>query len=788
MPTASRRRKSSALHSLLRSSPRSLTATLILLIQLLLAPLTASAASAVEDVKSIKVEGNQRITIDTIQARLLLRAGQPYDRARADQSVKALFATGQFADVSIMQTGSTVVVKVVENPIVGNITLKGNSELGTDKLEPALKLKKGAPYTRAKAQADANALRDLYRRQGYYRVSVEPAVTSSSDGRVDLDFVISEGDLNKVRSISFGGNRAFSDAQLRDIIVTTQSGWLDFMKTNVSFDEDRLVFDRELLRRHYLKKGYADVAIAEPRSEFDPGTKTFAITFTIEEGELYSFGAISVESKLTDIDTTKLRDALMMTAGEAFNQDLIEKSEEKLMVALAEQSKPFARLSIAPERNPASRTIGLRFLIEEGAHIYVERIEITGNTKTKDYVIRRELGFAEGDGLNAFLLRRATTRVKGLGLFKTVDITHKKGSSADRVIVMVALTEDQTIDLSFGAGYSTSEGVIGDVSITERNLLGNGQWLKLKVAGSLTRLQADVGFTEPRFLGTRMAAGFDLFYKDLNYLEESSYKARKMGGQLRLGIPLSDELNLGLNYKFSRNTLYDVGDDASTAIKEAVSGGNSATYNTSSVGYSLTYDTRDDKKRPTSGVLASTAQDFAGIGGDVNYIRTTADVRGYYPLGSSVTFMGRARGGTIAGWGGSEVSLLDMFYGGGDLVRGFSSRGIGPRDTQSANKDALGGAHYYAVTAEALIDIPRVTEATGMRAAVFADAGSLFGTNSTSGSLSGLSGNTASPRVSTGVGIAWDSPLGPLRLDYAFPLMKQDSDKTQNLSFGLAAF
>lgn len=755
---------------------------------IMLAAVLAGSATAAEVIRSVEVQGNQRITAEAIRGHLLLSPGQPYDPARADQSVRALFATGQFSDVRIEQTGSKLLVKVTENPIVGSVTLKGNKDVATDKLEPAIQLKKGGPYTRAKAQAAANALKEVYQKQGYNRATVEPTVNQSSDGRVDLVFVISEGELNKIRSITFAGNQAFTDDQLRDVITTTQSGWLDFLKSNLTLDEERLVLDRELLRRHYRRKGYADVIVSSHQAEFDPASKTFAITFTIDEGEQYKFGAISIESSLPDVDASRLRDALAVEAGEIYNQELIEKSEDKLMAALSEQSKPFARLRIVPNRDPASRTFGLKFVIEEGQRIYVERIEIAGNIKTKDHVIRRELGFAEGDGVNAYLLHRATARIKKLGFFKSVDITQKKGSADDRLIVTVKVVEDETIDLSFGAGYSTSEGVIGDVSITERNLLGNGQWLRLKVAGSLTRLQADVGFTQPRFLGTRMAAGFDLFYKDLDYSDESSYKARRMGGQLRLGIPLTDELDLGLNYKFSRNTIYDVGEDASRAIKEAVSDGDSATFYTSSVGYSLTYDTRDSRRRPTSGVLASTSQDFAGLGGDVRYVRSAADLRGYYPLSSSVTLMGRGRAGTIFGWGGSEVSLLDMFYGGNDMVRGFAPRGIGPRDTQSANKDALGGTNYYAFTAEALFDIPRVTESTGIRAAVFADAGSLFGVNSTSGSVPGLAGNSATPRVSTGAGIAWDSPLGPLRLDYAIPLLKQDGDKTQALSFGLTPF
>lgn len=761
---------------------------LLLVAILALAPILANSAAHAGPIGAIEVEGNRRVSAERIREHLRLSPNEPYDAARADQSVRALFSTGEFSDVRIAQRGSKVVVTVVENPVVANVTIKGNSNVSTDKLVPILQLKKGAPYSAAKARADANRLRDFYQKQGYYRATVEPSATPAGDGRMDLVFAIKEGELNKVRSISFVGNQAFSEEKLRDVITTTQSGWLDFLKTNLTFDEDRLVLDRELLRRHYLKNGYADVVISPHKAEFDPQSGTFAVTFMIDEGQQYNFGRVAIVSEVTGVDEQKLASSLVIESGGVYNSELIEKSEEKMMAALSEQSKPFAQIKIVPERDPAARTIGLKFLIVEAPRIHVERIEIVGNTKTKDHVIRRELGIAEGEGVNGFLVRRAVDRVRRLGFFKSVDIKQKKGSSDDKVILTVEVVEEETIDLSFGAGYSSSEGIVGDVSVTERNLLGNGQWLQLKLAGSFTRFQADVGFTEPRFLGTRMAAGFDLLYKDQDFSKESSYKLQKAGGKVRLGIPLTDEMTLGFNYKFSRNSIYDVGEDASRAIKEVVAGGDSKTYDTSSVGYSLTYDTRDRKKLPTSGVHVSLAQDLAGVGGDVRYVRSVVDARVYHPLGSSVTLMGRARGGTITGWGGSEVSLLDMFYSGGDIVRGFASRGIGPRDSQSANKDALGGTTYYGVTAEALVDIPRVTETAGLRASVFADAGSLFGVNSTSASVSGLSGNSAAPRVSTGAGLVWDSPIGPLRLDYAVPLVKQEGDKTQPLSFGIVPY
>lgn len=748
----------------------------------------AGTAHAAETITAIEVSGNRTISEDAIRSRLQLGPGSVYDPSKADFSLRALHATGYFSDVRIDRRGTTLVVTVVENPIVSGVSFQGNSALDKAKAAEQVELKTGARYTRAKVQADASKLREAYRRLGRMTTTVEPTIQEKSEGRVEVTYVIKEGEVTKVDSIGFRGNRAFSESQLKGVISTSESGWFDFLKSGAFYDRDRLELDRQLLRQHYLKHGYADAHVAEPEAINNEQGTGYTITFTVDEGERYSFGTVSIESSLPDIDKSKLEDALAAKAGEIYNVTLLEKSEDKLMLALSEQSMPFARLRAVPTRDAASRTISIKFLIEDGPRIYVERIDVTGNTKTKDHVIRRELGIAEGDGVNGFLLRRARTRVKALGFFQEVEIKQKKGSAEDKVALTVEVIEVETIDLSFGAGYSTSEGVIGDVSITERNLLGNGQWLRLKIAGSFTRLQADIGFTEPRFLGTRMAAGFDLFYKDLDYSRESSYKAQRMGSVLRLGIPLNEELSVGLNYKFSRNTLYDVGNDASAAIKEAVAGGDSATFNTSSIGYSVTYDTRDNKKNPKSGIIASLEQDIAGVGGDVRYIRSVGDMRGYYTPSDSVTLIGRARGGTIAGWGGDEVSLLDMFYLGGETVRGFAPRGIGPRDTASANKDALGGTTFYAFTAESRVAIPKVTETAGITAAAFVDAGAVWGVNSTASGLAGLAGNSASPRVSTGLGLVWDSPIGPLRLDYAVPLLKQNSDQTQALSFGPAGY
>jgi outer membrane protein insertion porin family len=762
-----------------------------LVLALLLCGLAARAAGAAETIAAIDISGQRTVELETIRSHLKFAKGSAYDPAKVDQSIKALFATGIFSDVRIERRGTTVHVRVVENPIVAAISFEGQRAIDKPKLEPIVQLKPRMRYTAARGHADAVRLRDHYRRQGRLATTVEAKAVPSGEGRVDVVYVVREGEVTKVDDISFRGNRAFSPAQLRDVISTSQSGWLDIFKSAAFYDPDRVDRDKELLRRHYLKNGFPDARVHAPQAVQNEEGTGYVITFTIEEGDRYAFGAVSIDSKLPGVDTGGLDSAVAVKSGTTFNLETVDKSVETLTLALSDRKAAFARVKAVQKRQPGARAIDIVFLVEQGPRVFVERIDIVGNKKTKDFVIRREFRISEGDAVNSFLIERGRKRVRALGFFKDVEVAHKNGSAPDQVVLTLAVVEDDSNNLSFGVGYSMAEGVVGDISLTERNFLGNGQWLRLNLSGSTTRLQADIGFTEPRFLGSNIAAGFDLFYKDVDYTTQASYKSLKAGGSLRLGYPIDEQWSTGVNYTFVRNQIYDVGSLASAAIKEAVPGfpsTNSNTYYTSSVGYSLTYDTRDNKKRPSSGVYYTAAQDLAGFGGDVRFVRTVAEARGYYAVSEDVTAMGRATGGIITGWGGQDVRLLDLFYKGGETVRGFATAGIGPRDTQSANQDALGGRMYYGTTAELLFKIPAVPDDLGLRGAVFADVGSLWGVNGTGARAPGLAGNTPALRASVGMGLAWDSPLGNLRVDYAFPVAKQPFDKTQALSFGLRPF
>ncbi|MEM9357462.1 MAG: outer membrane protein assembly factor BamA [Pseudomonadota bacterium] len=746
-----------------------------------------SAAYAQTTVRQIQVQGNRRVEPATVRSYLDFTVGDRYDDARVNSSLRALFATGLFADVNIYLQGTVVVVTVVENPVISKVAFEGNSEVDTKTLKSEVRLKSRSVYTRARAIADAQRILDVYRRQGRFAATVEPKLIELGDSRVNLVFEIREGVATKVQSINFIGNSAFSDSQLRDIITTTQSGWLDFLTSGGIYDPERLKLDRELLRQYYLKNGYADARVLSANAELDRDGTGFFITFTVEEGPRYTFGDVRIENSLPELRPETLQSYMLTKSGAVYNASHIDKTVEKLTLAVAEQGFAFARVRPRAERDPVARQIHLTYVVDEGARIYIERINVVGNGRTKDHVIRREIRLVEGDAYNPLLIDRAKKRLQNLGFFKKVETRRRPGSARDRVIVDFVIEEQPTGELSFGGGYSTSEGVIGDISITERNLMGNGQFLRLKFSGSLSRAQVDLSFTEPRFLDKNLSAGFDLFHKEVDLTDESSYKSRKTGGNLRLGAPLSENIWVSAHYRLTRDELFDVESDASLAVAEA-----EGTQITSLLGGSIRYDTRNHPRNPNRGLYFQVGSDFAGVGGDVQYVRVQGEGRAYYPLFNKVTLVGRVVAGHIEGWGDDGVRLLDLFYKGGETIRGFDKSGIGPRDLNT--DDALGGTTFWAATAEVRFPLPYLSETLGMSGAVFADAGSLFGAGDGAESATQGCGvanavclvddNTL--RASVGASIIWNSPLGPLRVDYAHVLQSEEYDDEQSFRFGAA--
>jgi outer membrane protein insertion porin family len=730
-------------------------------------------------IRQIRIVGNKRIAPETVKSYLSFSEGERFDPSQANESVKALIGTGLFENVTISENGGTVTVSIVnENPVINQVAFEGNKDIKDETLSAEVQLKQRSIYTRAKVQADVQRILDVYRRSGYYAVQVDAQIIQLDNDRVNLAFVIQEGPETKVLSINFIGNHAFSDTQLKSVISTTETNLLSFLKSTDVYDPDRLNLDREMLRRYYLQNGYADARVVSAVADLDPEGEGFFITFTVEEGELYSFGNINVESTLASVDPASLRGELLTNPGDYYDAKKVDDTTEKLTVAVAEQGYAFGQIRPRIERDPINRVISIVYVVEQGPRVYIERINVVGNVRTQDYVIRREIRLAEGDAYNRLLVDQARLRIQKLGFFKGVKVNREPGSAPDRVILSFLVEEQPTGELSLAGGFSSSVGAIAEIAYTERNLLGKGQFLRVKVAGSLEDGQIDLSFTEPRFLDRNVSAGFDLFHKESDFSDESGFEQRKTGGAIRIGFALTENVWFQPNYTILQDEVFNVeAGEASAAIQEAEDAGARII---SSVGYTLTYDRRNNKLNPTRGVFFQLDQDLAGVGGDTNYIRTVAEGRGYYPIYEGITFVGRLIGGHIEGFGGQDVLAVDAFFKGGETIRGFDSAGLGPRDQVTG--DAIGGKIFYAATAEVRFPIPFLPDELGFSGAVFADAGSVYDTDfNEDGTIIDDSDNL---RASVGASLLWNSPLGPLRADFGYALLKEDFDEEELFRFG----
>lgn len=757
-------------------------------------PLGSSPALA-ETVGQIIVTGNKRVDAETIRTYVSVKAGRPFGAANIDESLQALYATGLFADVKIVRQGNNLVVSVVENPIINKVAFEGNKKLTDEQLQSIVESQPRSVMTRAKVQGDVQRILEAYRRSGRFRASVDPKTIELADNRVDLVFEIDEGDKTGVASISFIGNKAFSDGRLRDVIKTRESGLMSWLRTTDTYDPDRLQSDEELLRRFYYNNGYADFRIVSTVADLDRERNTFFITFTLEEGDRYDFGEINVESSIQSIDPQRLRSVVTTRQGRTYSAEAVERSIEALTIEAARAGYAFAQVRPRGDRNFENHTISVTYSVEEGPRVYVERLNIRGNTRTRDYVIRREFELAEGDAYNRVLVDRAERRLNNLGFFKTVRITTEPGSAPDRVVVNVDVEEQSTGEVSFGIGYSTSDGVIGDISVSEKNFLGRGQYVRISVGGGESQSSQELSFTEPFFLGRRLAAGFDVYNREYDHNDYRQYDDHTTGGNLRFALPVTDEATVNVYYTLYNRDL-SLGsldaEDVSAAVYDSL--GESVT---SLAGFSLVYNKLDNNMNPRDGYYARLTQDFAGLGGDVSFSRTKLEGRYYkelYPAWGIVGML-KAEGGIVQGLG-EDLSLPDQFFVGGETIRGFASSGIGPRDKNTG--DALGGQYYMAGTAEAVFPLPYLPSEIGMSGAVFSDMGTLWhvdpgsaqtwetncGTTSNPSTCVDVVSDDATLRWTAGFGLLWKSPFGPIRADFAWPIAKSKWDETQVFRLG----
>jgi outer membrane protein insertion porin family len=754
----------------------------------------SSDVAVAQTSQSIVVQGNRRVEAGTIRSYFKSGPGGRVGAAEENEAIKALYATGLFSDVQVSHAGGRLVVSVVENPVINQIAFEGNKKAKDEQLRAEVQSKARGTLSRPTVQADVQRIIEIYHRTGRFDVTVVPKIIELPNNRVNLVFEINEGRKTGVKEIRFVGAHAFSAGRLKNVIKTTETNWLyGFLQTTDIYDPDRVEADRDLLRRFYLKHGYADVRIVSAVGEYDPARKGFIVIFTIDEGAQYHVGTIDVISNVHALDPASLRDAIKLGSGNVFNADLVQKSVEAMTIEAAKHGYAFANVRPRGDRDFQKKVINLVFVVEEGTRAYIERINIHGNTRTRDYVIRREFDIGEGDPYNRALIDRAERRLKNLDYFKTVKITNEPGSAPDRVIIDVNVEEKSTGQFSISGGYSTADGFLAEVSIADRNLMGRGQFAKASVSYGQRARGFDFSFVEPYLLGYRMAGGIDLFARQNLASNYVSYETKTFGGNLRVGFALTEELALQPHYSLYRQEItlpsayndcsltnpapgcYSNG-EASLAVRKELAAGPVLV---SLVGYTLTYNTLDNVNVPTSGLYASLTQDLAGVGGDVNFIRTTAQARTYYELVPDLVGVLKLQGGHVASWGGKSLRMLDHFQMGPNLVRGFAPAGLGPRDlTPGTTNDALGGSLFWGSSVELQTPLYFLPKEIGIKLATYVDAGSLWDYkgptfySATGETLTvGLDG-FSKIRSSVGVGLIWDSPLGPLRFDVAYPLTK----------------
>ncbi|RVT97828.1 outer membrane protein assembly factor BamA [Rhodovarius crocodyli] len=770
----------------------------LLLASVCLAPLAAATDGAAQSrrgaapapaavpnggpVTAVEVRGNQRIDVDTVRSYMLIQPGDAYDPDRADRSLRSLFATGLFADVRMSRDGSRVIVTVQENPVVNRVAFEGNRKISDDTLRPEVQLRPRGVFTSQLAQADRQRILDLYARRGRFAARVEPKIIRLDQNRVDVVYEITEGDAALVSRINFVGNRTYSDGRLRDVISTREQAFYRFFSSSDTFDPDRLNFDKELMRRFYLRNGFADVEVGTASAELAPDRSSFFLTYQVNEGTRYRIRRLTVNTTFPNLETASLRQRLDIAEGNWYDGDAVERATQQLSDLVNLRGYPFVDVQPQVERDRENGTIDLTFNITEAPRIYVDRIDITGNSRTQDRVVRREFRIAEGDAFNAAQIRRSRERIRNLGYFSDVQVTSTPGSAADRAVINTNVTERATGEVSIGGGYSTDAGFLADLGLRERNLLGTGVDARLNGTIAQRRSQVDVSVTDPYFLDRNLAVGADVFLVQRNLQSYSGYYERRMGFAVRAGYEINERLRQNWSYTLVDRNVYNILSTASRYIQEQ-----RGRTLLSQVSQTLSYDMRDTAIEARRGYLLRWGLDVAGLGGDVAYIRNRVDAALLLPfervfgdpdyvLQLSANFGHLHPFGSRFSASGERDRIVDRFFLGGENLRGFAIAGIGPRDVNT--RDSLGGRMMWTTSAEMRFPLPLPSE-LGLIGRAFVDAGAL-----SQGPRGNDIFNSSVPRIGAGVGISWRSPFGLINIDVAQAISKQRYDETQVFRFG----
>lgn len=742
---------------------------------LLMGTMLSGGASA-EILKKVTIAGTARIENATIMNYLHMKDGENITQADMDAATKTLFRTGLFSDVNMSMKNGDLKINVVENPIVHNVYFEGNKKLDDKVLDSEVLLKPRMVYTLNKVQNDAERLLEVYKRNGRFGATVEPKIIKKDQNRVDIIFEIDEGEKTTVKSINIIGNTKFTSSELRDAMITKEAAWYRFFSSTDTYDPDRLNYDKELLRRFYLERGYVDFEVKSAVAELTPNKEGFIITIEINEGNRYKFAEPQVRIKLPEYKGKSVQKYIDFKKGQWFNSALVEKTITNLNEEFSNMGYAFVDTVPEFERDEANRTVKIIFNVEEGEKVFVNEINITGNTRTLDKVIRREFRIKEGDAFNASKLRRSKQRVEDLDYFErvTMDSAAVPGQPG-KANVSVDVAEKSTGSFSIGVGWSSYDGLLFETGIRERNILGTGKIVGLNLMLSQREQQYTVGITDPYFMDRNLLAGFDIFHTERDDKDYSSYKSRTTGASARLGWDYTDYLRQTVRYTIKEDDIRDIDEDASIYIKEQ-----KGKTSTSMVGQELSYDKRDSRINPTQGYYLSLGADFAGLGADTKFVRASLMGIQYFPVVEDVVLSVRGDAGRVWGWGGEDVRINNRYFLGDASFRGFEYGGIGARDKYTG--DAL-GSNWYATASVELTFPLGLPKEVGIKGKVFTDAGFVGKPDGYNPATMDYSGKM---RAASGFGFLWQSPMGMINLDFAWPLMDEDFDKTKvfRLNFG----
>ncbi len=693
----------------------------------------------------------------------------PTKLMRATCLALALMGAAPLAGAAIPVFGVQLTL-AAQDQLVSSVLFEGNRRFSDAQLQTMVDMANSGIFSQQRLLSDIESIRLAYDHDGFTRVAVTARTEPADGGRVRVIFVVEEGDRAGIAAINFTGNNAIGAGALKSAMLTKETGFLSWLFKDDTYDEQKIAVDREIIRRYYANRGYPDTQVTSV-GQFDDAKNAYFINFTVNEGDKYEFANVSIETSIDGLNTDALKGSVQTNNGSRYSATDLQRTVEEMAQEATSQGYSFADVRARLDRDATGHTFTVTYLVDEGPRVYVERVNITGNTKTRDFVIRRELEFAEGDPFNRSMVVRGRSAIEGLGFFSSVDVSTEAGSSGDKVVINIAVTEQSTGDYGATAGYSTTEGVLGEISLTERNFLGRGQYLRAAVGASQSGRTFDFSFTEPRFMGLKVSAGVDAYHRISDETATSFYGSTATGGQLRIGVPLTRDLSSTIFVGAERKTIVDANAPLSTLVV------NGQEFVKAFVGYTLTWNSIDDVKKPTEGLYATFTQQY--VGWDFNYLKTEAKARYFMPVleDSGIVASVKGQAGIINNLGGGGgVNTVEAFAPGTQLIRGFENRGIGPR---LSTGEYLGATMYAGVSAEIQFPIPALPESYGVSGAIWADAAWIdglanFGANVVDG------GSTNVPlRTSIGASIIWDSPFGPLRGDFAHVLNKSSSDRTQ---------